>query len=1172
MSGNAVIGALRGVLVLDTGDWTPAVNRARGDLSGLRTVFEQLSRTLDDVSAKARGMGTALTVGVTAPLAALAVTSNRSASGFEASMKRVEAALKGVSGRELKTLSDQAKTLGPAVGKGATEAADGIEALGLAGVSTADIMGGALKASLDLAAAGAAEVPSAVSLVTDVMGQFKATAGELPTVVNDVVGALDASKFGFLDFQGAVAQGGGVAASAGLSFRDFATAIAATSTQFSSGSDAGTSFKTYIQSLVPVSKEAEFAMKKLGIEFFDMRTGRMKPLAEQAEVLRKAFAGLSDKSKTDALKTIFGSDAARTAIGLMEKGRQGIADLQQEIAGGDVGGKIAKRLEGEAAATTRMANAFESVKIAIGEAGLTAMITSVKNSFASFMEGIANANPALLRVGVVIGAIAAALGPLAVAFGALAAFLIAKVARGFGAIGWAISLVLEPISTLGAALAQLVARVGLGEALAMLSRSFLGIVGPIGWAVAGVILFKDSIIAALGQVWKYAQENLGPPLTALFQQLGTVASQVANGPMGAAFGFIVTAIKGVVDVAGTFIGAMVQMFGVALVQALQLGVRAISGFVDVVSNIVGIVTALLTGDFAGAWGSAGAAVDAACQTIIDIVTMVFPQLVIPIQVAYEAAKSFLVDGFTWIMNAFTGVVASGVNWVAGAFPNVVSAAKGVYDGVKGWLVDKFGGLMTWIGNAAKWIGDKYAALKQRLGLGGSGEADASPLPAAPKSGAPIAPPVSGTRNVDFTAPKKERASRKGRGRDTKYDGDNREQLRVQAELEAARARGDKEAERRIQDQLALSKQVEAYQRTGLTLDQARVAAQRDMHAIQAARSEAIAKEVADERAAVAIEVARIGNDRALEATLERQAELKRRVATYYEQTKNLAEATRLAEADQAAVDAARADVRRRWFADDAQDRALRLAQERGDSEERLRQLQREIDIRERARRLQDEGMSAPAAFAQAASEAGESERARITGLWRSTLKDGLRSALDGNIGDWVKNWWKDKVAKGMEDALNSLADLIANLFSKAGNGGGSGSGGGILSSIGKALGGLFGKSKGAGDWTSGVTGGPIDVDIPGFRTGGSFKVGGMSGVDANLVQFRASKGEIVDIRRPGNDNRSEGRSLVVNMSGVMTVEDFWARIQALDAQAAAGGAAMARSQSARAAGRRLGRP
>lgn len=1165
---DAVIGALRGVLVLDASDWTPAVNRARGDLAGLRGVFEQLSRTLDDFSAKARNVGAGLTAGLTVPLGALAVASNKTASGFEASMKRVEAALHGVTGRELKALSDQARDLGPKVGKGATEAADGIEALGLAGVATSDILGGALKSSLDLAAAGAAGVPDAVSLVTDVMGQFKVTAAGLPAVVSDVVGSLDASKFGFVDFQQAVAQGGGVAASAGINFRDFATAIAATSTQFSSGSDAGTSFKTYIQSLVPVSKEAEFAMKKLGIEFFDMNTGRMKPLAEQAEILRKALGGLSDQSKTDALKTIFGSDAARTAIGLMEKGRQGIADLQREIADGDVGGKIAKRLEGEAAATVRMSNAFESLKIAIGEAGLTALITSVKNAFAGFMESLAGASPAMMKVGVAVGAIVAALGPLSMVIGTIASFLFAKLARGFGLVGWAISAVIKPISTQSAAFARFLGNMALREGIALIGRAFLGLSNPIGWAVTAFLLFHDTIIPALQQVWQIATQTLGPPLKALFAQVGTVVSQLAGGPVGAGFGALISLIKGVLDVAGTFVGAMVKMFGIAIVQALQLTIRAISGIVSVISNIVAVVNALLTGDFAGAWQSAQDAVDAAIHTIIDIVTMLLPNLTVALNAVYQVAKAFLIDGFASIAAGFTGIIANAVNWVAGAFPNIVASAKGVYDGVKGWLVDKFGAIATWIGNTAKWIGDKYAALKERLGFGGS-KADAGPaLPAAPK---PVAPPATGgTRTVDFTAPKKDRSSGGRKGRDTQYDGENREQLAAQVELDAARARGDKEAEQRIQDRLALSKQVEAYQRTGLSIDKARVAAARDMATIQAARTEAAAKEIATEQASTAIEVARLTRDQALEASLERQAELKRRIATYYEQTKNLAEATRLAEADQAKVDAARAQVRKEWFADDAQDREIRMAQERGDTEEQIRQLQSVIDIRKRSRELEAQGVDAGSAAARAATEWSEEDRARMQGNFRATIQGGMRAALDGNIGDFMTSWWKDKIAKGMEEAINSLADLVAKLFSNMGGAGGGGGIGGLLSSIG----GIFG--KGGGKYAdpfgtnSGVTFQPDFSRLPAFATGGSFKVGGMSGIDQNLIQFRASKGEIVDIRKPGNDNRQDQAG-----GGIMEVR---LRDEMLDARIISGSSRVTQAgvdannrQQSKFAGRRLGR-
>lgn len=1126
MGQGAVIGALRGVLVLDTGDWSPAVNRARGDLSGLRGAFEQVGRSVDVLGAKTRNLGIALTAGVTAPLTAMAVASNRTASGFEASMKRVEAALKGVTGQELKQLSDQARSLGPNVGKGATEAADGIEALGLAGLSTADILGGGLKASLDLAAAGAAPVSDAAALVTDAMGQFKVTAAQLPQVVGDVVGALDASKFGFVDFQDALAQGGGVAASAGVDFRDFATAIAATSTQFSSGSDAGTSFKTYIQSLVPVSKEAEFAMKKLGIEFFDVRTGRMKPLAEQAEVLRKAFAGLSDVSKTDALKTIFGSDAARTAIGLMEKGQQGIADLQREIAGGDVGGKIDKRLEGEAAATARVATAFESLKIAIGEAGLTAAMTAIKGAFASVLEAMAHAPPALLKIGVAFGLLAGAIGPLLGILGLFVKYIAVRLATAFGPLTTAISLVLQPLETLMVLFGRAIATRALGAGLSVLVRGLVGLTGPIGLVVAAIVLFKDNILAALSSVYQSAVTRLGPPLQAIFAKLQAMFAQISGGPIGTAVGYLIEAFKALKDAVGTVLTANLMLAGEIIIRVVGAIVAAVSGVVDVIASMVDAVGKLLSGDFAGAWAAVGGAVDAALSAVVAIVEALVPEIGGSLRGAYEAAKTYLNDGFSAVAGFFTTIVANAINWVAGAFPNVVAAAKGVYEGVKGWLVDKFGVLMGWIGNAAKWIGDKYAALKERLGLGGSGGADNSPAPPKPQEVAPPKP-VTGTRVVDFTPPKKTRTKK---GRDTKYDGENRDQLRAQAELDAARARGDKEAEQRIQDQLALSKQVEAYQRTGLTLDQARAAAQRDMALIQAARTAAAAKEMADERASVALDVARLGSDRQLEDSLERQAELKRRIAFYYEQTKNLAEATRLAEADQAQVDAARAGARARWLADDAQDRALRLAQERGDTEEHIRQLQREVDIRERIRDLQEHGMSAADARAQATAEWSDQDAARQTGAFRETFKDGVRAALDGDLKSFVKDWWKDRVAKGMEEALNSLADLIASLFRRGVSSAGEG-GGGLLSGIGDAIGKLFGRGgpAGAGDvdmsgWGDGLGSHSVfvpqfsGVQLPGFATGGSFRVGGMAGIDQNVVAFRATKGEMVDIRRPGNDN------------------------------------------------------
>ncbi|WP_455156021.1 phage tail tape measure protein [Sphingomonas zeae] len=1155
----AVVGAARVVFGADTSDFDAGARGVEGVLGRLVEKFQDVERRL-------KMLGTGITLGITVPFAAMVRSVDRGAGAFEGQMKRVEAALDNVTGEQLAALTAQARDLGPAVGKGATEAAEGIEELGLAGLSTSDILGGGLKATLDLAAAGMVKVAPAAGLVTDVMGQFKATAAELPDVVRRVVGAMDASKFGFEDFQLAVAQGGGIAAEAGVSFKDFATAIAATSTQFSSGSDAGTSFKTYIQSLRGNSDDAKYAIKMLGLEFYDAQ-GRMKPLGEQAAMLRKALSGLTDQTKNEALAKIFGADAARTAIGLMNQGVEGFQRLQDTVEKGDVGAKIAKRLEGSEAASKRVANAWESVKIAFGtDGGLLAPLTSIKNGFAVVLEAISKAPPVIIRIGAAFSAMSAMIGPVLVVLGHVGAVLLANFAASrFGLIGRAIGLVIAPISTLISILGEM----GLSRALAFIGGRLAALLGPVGIAVAAFVLLRDSIVPVLTTIWNRIVETLGPRLEEIFAKVGAIFSTLSGGPVATAFSVIIGLLSGLRDVIGTVVAGVLTVFGELLVRTLSAATSLLSGFVDVVKDVVDAVTALLRGDFSGAWDAVLSIVTDACDAIVNALVAMVPDMELPLRTAYEAAKTWIGEGFASVGTWLGNVVKSMVDYVAGAFPSVVAAAKSVYEGVKTWLVDKFGAVMDWIGGAVKWITDRYSEIKKNLGLGETAAAPAPPKPAAPP--AALAAPAGPKRTVDLDEPKKER---KKKGRNTTYDAANREELKLQAELEAARLRGDRETEQRIQDRLDLEKQIEAYQRTGLTHDQAKIAGARDLALIQQARAQAVAKEIRDEQAATAIDVARITGNRAMEDSLERQEDLRKRIAFYYQQTHDLAQATLLAEADQAKVDAARLAVRQRWMDDDARDRAVRLAQLRGDTEQNIRQLQREIDVRRRARELEDQGVSPDAAMKRASLEWTEEDKARQTGVWRDTLRGGLRAAMDGNLGDWMKDWWKNRIAKGMEEALNSLTNLIAKLFSSLSAK--SNGGGGLLGAIGKLLGSVGSVSRiapvdmsGWGD--AGTVALPDMGSLPGFATGGSFRVGGRGGIDQNLVAFRATRGEMVDIRKPGND---AGGRFIIEPSPWFDVRAASAAepsVQAMGVRAAAGGSEMAARNAATAQRRRINR-
>ena len=1108
---NAVVGAARVIFGADTSDFDDKAKGVEGVLGRLVDKFAEVEKRL-------RIVGAGITVGITLPFAGMVRAVDQGAGAFEAQMNRVDAALDGVSGKQLKELSDQARSLGPAVGKGATEAASGIEALGLAGVSTSDILGGGLKATLDLAAAGMVDTSVSASLVTDVFGQFHKTAADLPEVVKNVVGALDASKFGFEDFQLAVSQGGGIAAEAGISFRDFSTAIAATSTQFSSGSDAGTSFKTYIQSLVGNSAEAKFAMKALGIEFYDAATHRMKPLAVQAQILRDKLGDLSDEAKTDALKTIFGADAARTAIGLMNQGREGFENLQKTIENGDVGGKIAKRMEGSAAATKRIAVAWESVKIAIGETGLLDIITSIKNAFASLLETVAKAPPWVLKVGAVFAGLSALLGPIVFLLGTVGTFIAVRFAAGFGLIGRAISFLFAPLDTLLKLFIDFAGTSALRFVLGSIGRAFLGIAGPIGWAITAFLLFKDKLIPVLEQIWNKLTTTLGPPLEAMMQKVQEIFAKITGGPIGGALTWLANAVGVVADVIGTLLAGAVAGAGDVIVSVLGAAAALINGFLDVVSGMVTLISDLLRGDFSAAWGDAGDIVDAACNAVINAVDALGPGLGAPLREAYTAAKEWLADGFTEIGNWLGTAVAGMVNYIASAFPGIVSAAASVYAGVKAWLVDKFGAVLTWIKGAAKYISDVYQGMKQTLGLGGK---ITVAEPQGPSWLDKVKAAFTPKKTPVLHKPDKEKKEPKGR--DTKYDAANRAELETQAQLEAARLANDQATIQAIEDRLALQKQIEAYQRTGLSLAEATTNAERDRNLIAAGRAIQTAKEIADDRLAFQLKLAEVaGNGRLVEA-LKSQEYLQERIAFWYSKIHDLAEATRRASADQMQLDAQIAAQRERAADQAEQQRQINLAKARGDTDAQIQAMERKLEIEQRSEDLQRGAdgrapMSKPEADAQAATEALQMEQATQMGIWRDTIRGGFRAALDGDLGGWFKNWWKDRVAKGMEEALNSLSDLIFSLFSKVGTSSG-GSGGGIFGAILGGIGSIFGGPQ--------IKNPVVDlsgVAIPkiGFKTGGSFKVGGMSGIDSNVVSFRATKGEMVDITRPGNDNGGEG--------------------------------------------------
>lgn len=240
------------------------------------------------------------------------------------------AAVSGATGSELSSLRDQALEAGAATSFSASEAAQAQAELAKAGVSTADILGGALDGALALAAAGSLDLASSAEIAANAMQTFGLKGDDVTHIADVLASSANRSSADVAGLAQSLQQTGLVASQFGLDLEDTVGTLSAFAQAGLDGSDAGTSMKTMLSSFIPKSVEARNTMEQLGLSFFDAQ-GEFVGIEAAAEQLQTQLAGLTQEQRASALQTIFGSDAIRAATILYNEGGEGIADWVNKV-------------------------------------------------------------------------------------------------------------------------------------------------------------------------------------------------------------------------------------------------------------------------------------------------------------------------------------------------------------------------------------------------------------------------------------------------------------------------------------------------------------------------------------------------------------------------------------------------------------------------------------------------------------------------------------------------------------------------------------------------------------------------------------------------------------------------------------------------------------------------
>ncbi|MFJ6616681.1 phage tail tape measure protein [Kitasatospora sp. NPDC091335] len=352
--------------------------------------------------------------------AAAVVTAAR----FEKAMSGV-AAVADATEQQMNQLREAALIAGRDTAFSASEAAQAEAELAKAGVSVDDILSGALKGSLSLAAAGQLDLAEAATISAQAMNTFKLKGADVSHIADVLAAGANKSAADVHGLGESLRMGGLLAQQTGLSLEDTVGVLSAFADRALIGSDAGTSLKTMLQRLVPQSDEARGIMNQLGFSAYDA-AGNFVGLTKLAGNLKSSFSNLTPEARNAAMATIFGSDSVRAATILYELGADGVDRYRTAVNDQGAASRMAAvQMDNLSGDLEQLRGALEVALIQGGTAAnevlrdMVQWITRMVNAWSSLPGWLQTSSVALFGIG---GALALLAGGLMLVLPKISAF------------------------------------------------------------------------------------------------------------------------------------------------------------------------------------------------------------------------------------------------------------------------------------------------------------------------------------------------------------------------------------------------------------------------------------------------------------------------------------------------------------------------------------------------------------------------------------------------------------------------------------------------------------------------------------------------------------------------------------------------------------------------------
>ena len=590
---------------------------------------------IKEAGGKVESAGKAL-LPVSAAVAGLGTAAVTTAASFESSMSQVQATMgitkdsmskvNGESVNTMEALSDLAKKMGSETAFSASECAEALNYLALAGYDTEQMIS-TLPIVLNLAAAGDIGLASASDMVTDAMSALGLEVSDAGVMVDQMAKTASSTNTSVAQLGEGILTIGATAKSIKGGTAELNTALGILANNGIKSAEGGTHLRNIILSLQNPTDSASKLFKKLGVEVYDS-SGNMRSLNDILGDLNSSMGQMSAQEKDGIISKIFNKTDLASVNALLANTGSTWDSLQNSIANsaGAAGQMAETQLDNLQGQLTILKSALEGLAISIGEL-LMPYIKAIVSAIQSFVDWLNSLDEGTQKIIVTVGLLIAALGPVLIVVG--------KVMTGIGSIMQMAPAIMGAITAAGTALKGLFA--------IMLANPIGIIIAAVAALVAGLLYLwntNEGFRTAVLEIWESIKEGISNVITAL----STFLTETWNDIMATTVS-VWTGLTTFLSETWDFLYTTVS-----------------SIFTNIWNTLVLIFTNIFT--------SVSSTVGDIKNTIVDGLTA-----------AFDFIRSIPVEAFNWGRDMIQGII-DGISSMVGA---VGDAVKGVADSISSFL-------------------------------------------------------------------------------------------------------------------------------------------------------------------------------------------------------------------------------------------------------------------------------------------------------------------------------------------------------------------------------------------------------------------------------------------------------------------------------------------------------